>query len=343
LWWPVLARNKKSVTANLRDPRGQDLVRRLIKDADVLIENFKPGTLEKWGMSPDELHDINPGLVIARISGYGQSGPYSKRPGFASVGEAMGGLRYINGYPDQPPPRSGISLGDTLTGMFAAQGVLMALIWRDGPGQGKGQVVDVSIMESCFTMMESSLPEYDKLGLIRQPSGTGLANVAPSNIYPTSDGEWVVIAANLDPMFQRLAVAMDQPELAEDPRYDGHVVRGANAAELDALIAEWTKTLTAVELTKRLNDNGVVVGPIYTIADIAKDPHYQDRGMVRRVEDETFGDLAVPGFAPNFSLSTPDVAWLGPQQVGAHNDEIYGDMLGLSADQLTELKNAKII
>ena len=343
LWWPVLARNKKSVTANLREVRGQDLVRQLVKDADVLIENFKPGTLEKWGLSPDELHAINRGLVIARVSGYGQSGPYSDRPGFASVGEAMGGLRYINGYPDQPPPRTGVSLGDTLTGMFAAQGVLMALYWRDGVGNGKGQVVDASIMESCFTMMESSLPEYDKLGLIRQPSGTGLANVSPSNIFPTKDDKWVVIAANIDPMFRRLAAAMDQPELAEDERYSGHAVRGNNATELDALIAEWTKTMTAAELTKRLDDHGVVVGPIYTIADIAADPHYQARGMVRRVKDETFGDLAVPGFAPNFSESTPDVAWLGPQEVGAHNSEIYGDMLGISEDQLAELKNDGII
>ena len=343
LWWPVLARNKKSVTANLRDPRGQDLVRELVKDADVLIENFKPGTLEKWGMSPEELHAINPGLVIARISGYGQSGPYSERPGFASVGEAMGGMRYVNGYPDQPPPRTGLSLGDTLTGMFAAQGVLMALFWRDGVGNGKGPVVDASIMESCFSLMESSLPEYDKLGLIRQPSGTGLANVSPSNIFPTSDDKWVVIAANIDPMFRRLAVAMDQPELAENPRYDGHAVRGAHADELDALIAEWTKTLTAEELTKRLDDNGVVVGPIYTIADIAEDPHYLARGMVRRVKDETFGDLAVPGFAPGFSETPPDVAWLGPQEVGSHNAEIYGDMLGRSAEQLAELKDAGII
>ena len=183
LWWPILARNKKSVTANLRDPRGQDLVRRLIKTADVLVENFKPGTLEKWGLSPEALHEINPGLVIARISGFGQTGPYSDRPGFASVGEAMGGLRYINGYPDQPPPRTGISLGDSLAGLFAVQGVLMALHWRDGEGKGKGQVVDASITESCFAMMESALPEFDTMGFVREPSGTGLANVSPSIFF----------------------------------------------------------------------------------------------------------------------------------------------------------------
>ena len=183
------------MTANLREERGQDLVRKLCTEADVLIENFKPGTLEKWGLGPEDLHKINPRLIMVRVSGFGQTGPYSSRPGFASVGEAMGGLRYINGYPDQPPPRSGISLGDTLTGMFAVQGLLMALYWRDALGGGKGQVVDAAISESSFTMMESSLTEYDTLGIVRQPSGTGLAKIAPSNIYPTSEGKWIVIAA----------------------------------------------------------------------------------------------------------------------------------------------------
>jgi formyl-CoA transferase/succinyl-CoA--D-citramalate CoA-transferase len=343
LWWPILARNKKSVTANLREKRGQDLVKKLVAGADVLIENFKPGTLEKWGLGPEDLHKINPGLVIARISGFGQTGPYSSRPGFASVGEAMSGMRYINGYPDQPPPRTGLSLGDTLTGMFAAQGVIMALYWRDGVGNGKGQVVDASITESCFALMESSLPEYDKLGLIREPSGTGLANVSPSNIFPTSDDKFVVIAANIDPMFVRLCAAMEQPELAEDPRYSSHVARGQNAAELDGLIAVWTRTMTAAELDKRMDDFGVVVGPIYTIAEVAKDPHFNDRGMVRRVEDETFGDIAVPGFAPVLTESESDVAWLGPQEVGAHNKEVYSGILGLNDDELTELKNDGII
>ncbi len=343
LWWPVLARNKKSVTANLRDERGQDLVRKLVAQSDVLIENFKPGTLEKWGLGPDELHAINPGLVIARISGFGQTGPYSDRPGFASVGEAMGGLRHINGYPDQPPPRTGISLGDTLTGMFAAQGVVMALYWRDGAGNGKGQVVDASIMESCFAMMESSLPEYDKLGVVREPSGTGLANVSPSNIFPTKDGKWVVIAANIDPMFRRLCQAMDQPELADNPRYVDHKARGENAAELDGRIAEWTKTMTAGELDAQLDKHGVVVGPIYSIADIMNDPQYQARDMIRRYQDETFGELAVPGIVPRLTESAGDVSWLGPQDVGAHNGEIYGGLLGLSETELSELKHDGII
>jgi len=343
LWWPVLARNKKSVTANLREARGQDLIRKLVVDADALIENFKPGTLEKWGLGPEDLHKINPKLVIVRVSGFGQTGPYAARPGFASVGEAMGGLRHINGYPDQPPPRTGISLGDTLTGLFAAQGLLMALYWRDAMGGGKGQVVDASILESCFAMMEGALPEYDKLGVIREPSGTGLANVSPSNIFPTKDGKWVVIAANLDPMFRRLCAAMDEPELADDPRYDSHKTRGDHATELDTYIADWTRTMTARELDAKLDAHGVVVGPIYTIADIIDDPQYLSRGMVQRVDDAVFGSLAVPGFAPKLSETDTTIAWLGPPEPGTHNREVYGTLLGMEEDELTALEQDGII
>ena len=343
LWWPVLARNKKTISANLREKRGQDLVRRLIEEADVLVENFKPGTLEKWGLAPEALHAINPGLVIARVSGFGQTGPYSNRPGFASVGEAMGGLRYINGFPDQPPPRTGISLGDSLAGMFATQGVLMALYWRDTIGKGKGQVVDASITESCFAMMESALPEYDKVGYIRQPSGTGLANVSPSNIFPTKDGKWVVIAANLDAMFKRLCDAMEQPELADDPRYSTHQARGARCDELDARIADWTREFTAAELDVRLDEYGVVSGPIYTIEDIANDPHYQARDMIRRYQDDELGDIAVPGFVPVMSETKSEIAWLGPSEVGAYNEEVYCGLLGMTQTELQELENDGII
>ena len=343
LWWPVLARNKKTVSANLREKRGQDLMRRLIKTADVLVENFKPGTLEKWGLDPESLHIINPGLIIARVSGFGQTGPYSSRPGFASVGEAMGGLRYINGFPDQPPPRTGISLGDSLAGMFATQGVLMALYWRDTIGKGKGQVVDASITESCFAMLESALPEYDKVGFIRQPSGTGLANVSPSNIFPTKDEKWVVIAANLDAMFNRLCDAMEQPELADDPRYSTHQVRGENCDELDARIADWTRGFTAAELDVRLDKHGVVSGPIYSIEDIANDPHFQARDMIQRYQDDDLGDIAVPGFVPVLSETKSEIAWLGSSEVGAHNEEIYCGLLGMTQTELQELKNDGII
>ena len=343
LWWPVLARNKKTVSANLREKRGQDLVCRLIEQADVLVENFKPGTLEKWGLGPDALHAINPGLIIARVSGFGQTGPYSSRPGFASVGEAMGGLRYINGFPDQPPPRTGISLGDTLAGMFATQGVLMALYWRDTIGKGKGQVVDASITEACFAMLESALPEYDKVGFIREPSGTGLANVSPSNIFPTKDEKWVVIAANLDAMFKRLCDAMEQPELADDPRYCTHQVRGQHCDELDARIADWTRELTASELDARLDEFGVVSGPIYSIEDIVNDPHYQARDMIRRYQDDELGDIAVPGFVPVLSETKSEIAWLGSSEVGAHNEEIYCGLLGMTQNELQALENDGII
>ncbi len=343
LWWPTLARNKKSVTANLRLEPGRDLVRKLVRDADALIENFKPGTLEKWGLGPDELMQINPRLVVVRVSGYGQTGPYAPRPGFASVGEAMGGLRHINGFPGEAPPRMHLSLGDTLTGMFAAQGLLMAIYHRDALGGGKGQVVDASIMESCFAFMEGALSEYDKTGAVREASGTGLANVSPSNLFPTKDGKWVIIAANFDPMFVRLCQAMGQPELATDARYSTHLARGDHAEELDGRIADWTKTLTARELDQLLDKHDVVVGPIYTIADIAEDPQFKARGMVRRIQDEFFGDMAVPGFTPQFSATPADLAWLGPDEPGKHNQEIYGGLLAMSDKELADLKAQGII
>ncbi len=293
LWWPVLARNKKTVSANLREKRGQDLVCRLIEQADVLVENFKPGTLEKWGLGPDALHAINPGLIIARVSGFGQTGPYS--------------------------------------------------YWRDTIGKGKGQVVDASITESCFAMMESALPEYDKVGFIREPSGTGLANVSPSNIFPTKDGKWVVIAANLDAMFKRLCDAMEQPELADDPRYCTHQVRGQHCDELDARIADWTRELTASELDARLDEFGVVSGPIYSIEDIVNDPHYQARDMIQRYQDDELGDIAVPGFVPVLSETKSEIAWLGSSEVGAHNEEIYCGLLGMTQNELQELQNDGII
>ena len=343
LWWPTLARNKKSVTANLRDPRGRDLVRRLAGSADALVENFKPGTLEKWGLGPQDLHAENDRLVIVRVSGFGQTGPYASRPGFASVGEAMGGIRYINGFPDQPPPRFGISLGDTLTAMFAFEGLMMALYWRDAMGGGKGQVVDASIVESCFSMLESTLPEFDKCGVVRKPSGTGLPNVAPSNLYPTKGGGYIVIAANVDPMFRRLCDAMQRPELASDPRYATHLARGENMAELDAMIGAWTASLDEEALYAVLDAHSVVYGQINSIAEIAGDPHFIARDMVVRVEDERFGDIAVPGIAPKLSETPGDIAWLGAERPGVDNEEIYGSILGLDSAALAELREDGII
>jgi formyl-CoA transferase/succinyl-CoA--D-citramalate CoA-transferase len=342
LWWPVLARNKKSVTADLRRPEGQALARDLLARADALVENFKPGALERWHLGPDELHALNPRLIIVRVSGFGQTGPYAGRPGFASVGEAMGGIRSVNGFPDRPPPRFGISLGDSLTALFAFEGLLMALYWRDAGG-GRGQVVDAAIVESCFSMLESALPEYDRCGAVRQPSGTGLPNVAPSNLYRTSDGSWMVIAANLDPMFRRLCEAMGKPGLADDPRFANHRARGENADQLDQLIGAWTETLATFELTQVLDAHGVVCGPIYTIADIAADPHFQARGMIRRFADPRFGTIAVPGIAPRLSETPGEIAWLGVAEPGAHNSEIYGGLLGLSDDEIARLKTDGVI
>ena len=341
LWWPIMARNKKSVSINLRAAEGQELARSLIAQADVLIENFKPGTLERWGMSPEQLHALNPGLVIVRVSGFGQTGPYAARPGFASVGEAMSGLRYINGYPDMPPPRYGISLGDTLTALFAFEGMMMALYHRDRNG-GRGQVVDAAITESCFAMLESTVTEYSKAGEVRQPSGTGLAKIAPSNIYPARDGTYVVIAANVDAMFRRLTQAMGQPHLADDPRFVTHIARGENAELLDSMIANWSASLDVADLTARLEQFGVVFGPINSIAEVVQDPHFRERGMVRDHHDDDFGTITVPGVFPVLSDTPGDIAWLGPQQVGAHNAEIYA-RIGLGEETIEDLKARGVI
>ena len=341
LWWPIMARNKKSVSINLRAAEGQELARSLIAQADVLIENFKPGTLERWGMSPEQLHALNPGLVIVRVSGFGQTGPYAARPGFASVGEAMSGLRYINGYPDMPPPRYGISLGDTLTALFAFEGMMMALYHRDRNG-GRGQVVDAAITESCFAMLESTVTEYSKAGEVRQPSGTGLAKIAPSNIYPAKDGTYVVIAANVDAMFRRLTQAMGQPHLADDPRFVTHIARGQNAELLDSMIATWSASLDVADLTARLEQFGVVFGPINSIAEVVQDPHFRERGMVRDHHDDDFGTITVPGVFPVLSETPGDIAWLGPQEVGAHNAEIYA-RIGLGEETIEDLKARGVI
>lgn len=341
LWWPIMARNKKSVSINLRAAEGQELARSLIAQADVLIENFKPGTLERWGMSPEQLHALNPGLVIVRVSGFGQTGPYAARPGFASVGEAMSGLRYINGYPDMPPPRYGISLGDTLTALFAFEGMMMALCHRDRNG-GRGQVVDAAITESCFAMLESTVTEYSKAGEVRQPSGTGLAKIAPSNIYPARDGTYVVIAANVDAMFRRLTQAMGQPHLADDPRFVTHIARGENAELLDSMIATWSASLDVADLTARLEQFGVVFGPINSIAEVVQDPHFRERGMVRDHHDDDFGTITVPGVFPVLSETPGDIAWLGPQEVGAHNAEIYA-RIGLGEETIEDLKARGVI
>ncbi len=338
LWWPIQSRNKKCITLNLRVERGQELLLELVKRSDALVENFRPGTLEKWNLGYDRLSEANPGLVLARVSGYGQTGPYADRAGFASVAEAMGGLRYINGFPGEPPPRTGISLGDSLAAMFAAQGILAALYRRDALGDGRGQVVDVSLMEACFALLESAVPEYDRLGIVRQPGGTGLKGVAPSNIFKSRDGTWVVIAANQDNVFRRLCEAMGQPELSDDSRFASHLARGENQEKIEGIIAAWASQHDAREIDAVLNEAGVVCGPIYTIAEIFEDPQYRAREMLVQHEDPEFGPYLGPGIVPKFSGTPGAVRWSAPWQEGSHNSDVYGGLLGLSERELEELR-----
>jgi formyl-CoA transferase len=342
LWWPVQSRNKKCCTLNLRTEKGQELLLELVKQSDVLTENFRPGTLEKWNLGPEQLWEANPRLVIARISGYGQTGPYAARAGFASVAEAMGGIRYINGFPGEPPPRIHISLGDSLAGMFAAQGILAALYRRD-VGGGPGQVVDVSLMEACFALLESTVQEYDRLGIVRGPGGTGLKGVAPSNIFKSSDDAWIVIAANADAVFRRLCAAMGQPELADDPKYATHLARGDNQEELEGVVAAWAGRHTAEEIDRILNDAGVICGPIYTIAEIFEDEQFRARDMLVEHVDPEFGSYIGPGIVPKFSGTPCDVRWSATWEEGSHNGDVYGGLLGLSDDELVRLKDEGIL
>ena len=343
LWWPVQSRNKKCVTLNLREERGQELLLALVEQSDVLVENFRPGTLERWNLAPERLWEANPGLVIARVSGYGQTGPYAPRAGFASVSEAMGGIRHINGFPDEPPPRIHISLGDSLAGMFAAQGILAALYRRDALGGGRGQVVDVSLMEACFALLESMVPEYDRLGIVRGPGGTGLKGVAPSNIFKSSDGKWMVIAANADKVFGRLCEAMGQPELAErrevrDPPRPRRAPGGARGHRRRVGRPPRRGRDRPV-----LNDAGVICGPIYTIADIFEDEQFRAREMLLEHDDPEFGAYIGPGIVPKFSETPGEVRWSATWEEGSHNQDVYGGLLGLSDDELAGLKEEGVL
>ncbi len=340
LWWPVVARNKLSVTANLRTEAGQDLVRQLVAKADVLIENFRPGTLERWGLSPEQLWEINPGLVVTRVTGFGQTGPYAERAGYGSIGEAMGGIRYVTGDPDRPPARAGISMGDSLAATFACLGTLVALHQRGRTG--KGQVVDSAIYEAVLAMMESLIPEYQIAGYQRERTGTTLPNVSPSNVYPTADGEMVLVAANQDTVFRRLVAAMEQPELAEDERYATHGARGQWMEQLDGLIAEWTTTLKADELLERLHNHGVPCGRIFRAKDMFADPHFAAREAIVRLTHPDLGEFAMHNVAPKLSATPGRVRHVGPE-LGEHNDIVYRDLLGLDDDTLSALSTSGVI
>ena len=340
LWWPIAARNKRSVTCNLRDPRGQDIVRRLVSDADVLLENFRPGTMEKWGLGWEDLSKINPRLVMVRVSGFGQTGPYAARPGYASIGEAMGGLRYVVGDPSTPPSRTGISIGDSLAAIYATLGAFVAL--HQVRESGRGQVVDAAIYESVLAVMESLIPEFTIGQFIRERTGPMLPNVAPSNIYPTSDGDWILIAANQDSLFGRLCKAMGQPELAIDPRYCDHSARGCNQVELDAVISEWTRTMPADELLTLMHDHEVASGRLYRAPDMLNDPQFAARESIIEVDHPKFGKFAMQNVFPRLSETPGSVEWTGPE-LGQHNQEVLGDWLGLTDQDIADLRAAGVV
>ncbi len=340
LWWEVVARNKKSVSADLRNPEAQALVRKLIATADILIENFRPGTLEKWGMSPAALHAENPGLIIVRVSGYGQTGPYSDRAGFGGIGEAMGGWRAIVGDPDRPASRMGVSIGDSLAATYGCMGALAALRHRDQTGEG--QVVDSSLYEAVLQVMESLVPEYAASGYVRDRSGSILPGIAPSNVYPTRDGEYL-IGANQDTVFGRLCTAMGRPELAKDPRYVDHISRGRNQTELDNLIADWTRTLTIDEVEALMIEYGVPAGKLYRPQDMIDDPHFQAREALIDVPSERWGSVKMQNVFPKLSKTPGGVRRAAPATVGQDNDQVYGDVLGMSGDEVAALTARGVI
>lgn len=348
LWWSSLARNKKSVTLDLRREEGRAIARRLIGEVDVLIENFRPGTLERWGLDPEDLRREHPGLVVARISGYGQTGPYASRAGYASVCEGFGGLRHVTGHPGEIPVRSNLSLGDSLAGLHAAFGIVLSLLARERstpPGvssqTGCGQVVDVAIYEAVFNMLEAVVPEYDRTGEVRGPSGTTITGIVPTNTYPTKDGGHVVIGANGDSVYRRLMRAAGRPDLADDERMADNVGRVAHQEELDAAIGAWTATLDAEEVLQALDEATVPAGPIMSVADMMDDPHMTSRGLFEEVEVGG-RPLKVPAILPRLGDTPGGTRWPGPA-LGEHNEEILGGWLGLDAADLRRLGDDGVI
>jgi len=342
VFWTVHARNKKAVTLNLREARGRELFLDLVERSDIIVENFRPGTLEKWNLGYDVLRQRNPGIILVRVSGYGQTGPDAGKAGYASVAEAASGLRHMNGFPGGPPPRMALSLGDTLAGMFAAQGALAALYRRTITGEG--QVVDVALIEACLAVQESTIPDYDVGGVVRGPSGTRLEGLAPSNIYRTADDSWVVIAANQDSVFSRLCAAMDQPELATDERFVDHLARGRNQDEIDAIIGDWAKTRQPGDIIATLSAAGVVAGPINTVAEVVRDPQLLARGMLVEHYDERLGrNVLGPGIIPTLSATPGSVRFAGSARPGQHNAEVYGQLLGLGSEELDQLAEQGVL
>jgi crotonobetainyl-CoA:carnitine CoA-transferase CaiB-like acyl-CoA transferase len=335
LWWYLQSRNKKSIAVNLKSKAGVDIVKRLAATADIVIENLKPGALEKLGIGWDVLHEINPKLTMVRISGYGQTGPYKDRPGFGAIGEAMGGIRYTTGEQDGVPARAGISLGDSLASLHAVMGALMSVL-RVKTGQGDGQVVDVSLVESVFNLMESLVPEYDLLGHVRERSGGALPGIAPSNTYPTRDGAYVVIAGNSDPIFRRLMDIIGRPDLGNDPAFAHNDGRAAQSGLLDAAIAGWTSSQPIETILAAMDATGVPAGRIYSVRDIVADPHYKARDMILPATLPDGTQVKMPGIVPKLSATPGQVSWQGPG-LGQHTEEVLA-ALGMSAGDIDGLK-----
>ncbi|VEG44038.1 putative acyl-CoA transferase/carnitine dehydratase [Mycolicibacterium flavescens] len=336
-FWTVHARNKKAVTLNLRTEAGRALFLDLVEHSDIIVENFRPGTLEKWSLGYDVLRERNRGIILVRVSGYGQTGPEAHKAGYASVAEAASGLRHMNGFPGGPPPRLALSLGDSLAGMFAAQGALAALYRRSVTGDG--QVVDAALTEACLAVQESTIPDYDVGGVVRGPSGTRLEGIAPSNIYRSADGSWVVIAANQDTVFRRLCEAMGRPDLATDDRFENHLARGRNQDELDKIIGDWAAERQPDEIIETLSAAGVIAGPINTVAEVVEDPQLRARDMLVEHWDERVGRSVLgPGVVPVLSETPGTVRYAGPAAPGQHNDEVYCGLLGRSSAELDALR-----
>jgi formyl-CoA transferase len=339
-WWPVIGRNKKSVGLDLRTPEGQALARKLIARADVVVENFRPGAMEKWGLSYESLSAENPRLIMARVSGFGQTGPYSQRAGYGLIGEAMGGLRHVTGEPDRPPARAGISIGDSLAAMHAVMGILMALHHREK--SGKGQVIDAALFESVLAVMENLVTEYDLTGYVRERSGSILPGIAPSNAYPCAGGEMILIGGNGDTVYARLTDAMGRPDLKTDPRFVDHAQRGRNQFELDAIIAEWTSAHALDDLLALLQEKGVPASRVFRAPDMLDDPQYQAREAIVTVEHPVFGPVKMQNAFPKLSATPGRVRWPGPA-LGQHTDEVLETLAGCSLIDIAELKAKGII
>jgi formyl-CoA transferase len=342
LFWTIHARNKRCVTLDLKCRAGQELFEHLARVADVVIESFRPGTLERWDLGFERLSQINPRLILARVSGYGQTGPKSRQPGYASMAEAMAGMRHITGIPGAPPVRMSLSLGDSLAGLFAAQGILLALVARERTGVG--QVVDTALTDSCLAVTESMIPDFDRVGHIRQPSGTRLDAIAPSNIYKSSDGRWLVVAANQDTVFARLCDAMGKPELAADPRYATHVARARHQDLLDAEVGRWVKSRSSADVMKALAENDVVCGPVNTVAEVVSEQQFRARQMLVPHFDRAIGDSVLgPGITPKLSSNPGTIRWAGPPEPGEDNDAVYSEWVGLDGDRIQELRRQRVI